>query len=66
MTLREGVKVDTTDAELKILRLKTADQKSMIEPINMQPNINNDLTLRQSYYDDMKSCLGISDSYQGQ
>lgn len=65
VTLPEGVKVDTTDAELKILRLKTADQKSMIQPINMQPNINNDITLRQSYYDDMKSCLGISDSYQG-
>lgn len=65
VTLPQGVNVETTDRELKVVRVKTAAEKALIDVLTVQPNIANDLTLRNTYYDDMKSTLGISDSYQG-
>ena len=42
VTLPDGVDIDKSDSELKILRLRDPSQKSLIDVINVQPNVSND------------------------
>ena len=65
VTLPRGVKTETTDKELKILRLEDPQQKSMIDVINLQVNIAQDLQMLNNAYEDARSTLGITDSFQG-
>ena len=65
VTLPRGVKVETTDKELKIARLDDPQQKSMIDILNMQVNIQQDLTMINKAYEDARSTLGITDAFQG-
>ena len=65
VTLPRGVKLETTDKELKIARLDDPQQKAMIDVLNMQVNINQDMTMVNKAYEDARSTLGITDSFQG-
>ena len=65
VTLPRGVKLETTDRELKIARLDDPQQKSMIDVLNMQVNINQDMTMINKAYEDARSTLGITDAFQG-
>ena len=65
VTLPRGVKVETTDKELKVIRLDDPQQKSMIDVLNMQVNIQQDLTMVNKAYEDARSTLGITDAFQG-
>lgn len=65
VTLPRNVKIETTDKELKIARLDDPQQKSMIDVLNMQVNIQQDLTMVNKAYEDARSTLGITDSFQG-
>lgn len=65
VTLPRGVKVETTDKELKIARLEDPQQKSMIDILNMQVNIKQDMEMVNKAYEDARSTLGITDSFQG-
>ena len=65
VTLPRGIKVETTDQELKIARLDDPQQKSMIDVLNMQVNIQQDLTMVNKAYEDARSTLGITDAFQG-
>ena len=65
VTLPRGVKLETTDRELKIARLDDPQQKSMIDVLNMQVNIQQDLTMVNKAYEDARSTLGITDAFQG-
>lgn len=65
VTLPRGVKLETTDKELKIARLDDPQQKSMIDVLNMQVNINQDMTMMNKAYEDARSTLGITDAFQG-
>jgi len=65
VTLPRGVKVETTDKELKVIRLEDPQQKSMIDVLNMQVNIQQDLQIITNAYEDARSTLGITDSFQG-
>lgn len=65
VTLPRGVKVETTDKELKIARLDDPQQKSMIDILNMQVNINQDMQMINKAYEDARSTLGITDAFQG-
>ena len=65
VTLPRGVKLETTDKELKIARLEDPQQKSMIDVLNMQVNINQDMTMINKAYEDARSTLGITDAFQG-
>lgn len=65
VTMPEGVDVDTGNEELKIIWLNNAAQKSLIDVINVQPNISYDLQMLETNYSWAKSGLGISDSFQG-
>ena len=65
VTLPRNVKIETTDKELKIARLDDPQQKSMIDVLNMQVNIQQDMTMIDKAYEDARSTLGITDSFQG-
>ena len=65
VTLPRGVKTETTDKELKIVRLDDPQQKSMIDVLNLQVNIQQDMTMVNKAYEDARSTLGITDAFQG-
>lgn len=65
VTLPEDVKIETTDKELKIVRLDNPSQKSLIDVITIQPNVSQDIQLMALEYDYARSTLGITDAYQG-
>ena len=65
VTLPRGVKTETTDKELKIVRLDDPQQKSMIDVLNLQVNINQDMQMVNKAYEDARSTLGITDAFQG-
>ena len=65
VTLPRGVKLETTDRELKIARLDDPQQKSMIDVLNMQVNIQQDMQMVNKAYEDARSTLGITDAFQG-
>ena len=65
VTLPRGIKLETTDKELKIARLEDPQQKSMIDVLNMQVNINQDMQMVNKAYEDARSTLGITDAFQG-
>lgn len=65
VTLPEGVKVETTDNELKVLRIQNPNQKALIDVINVQPNVSYDQNQLETNYAWAKSTLGITDAFQG-
>lgn len=65
VTLPKSLKIETTDKELKIVRLEDPQQKAMIDVMNMQVNIQQDMTMINKAYEDARSTLGITDSFQG-
>lgn len=65
MTLPDDVEVEASDEELKIIRLKNAAQKAMIDTTTVQPNIATDLEILNFNYQIGRQTLGITDSYQG-
>lgn len=65
VTLPDGVEIDKSDSELKILWLRDPSQKAMIDVINVQPNVSNDQNMLELNYQWMKSTIGITDAFQG-
>ena len=65
VTLPEGIDVEKDGEELNIIRLRNAADKSMIDVLNMQPNVQLDQSYLEINYSWAKSSLGITDSYQG-
>ena len=65
VTLPEGVSAETTDKEMRILRLQNPQQKAMIDVITVQADISKDLTTLETNYNWAKSGLGITDAFQG-
>lgn len=64
-TIPENVKFDATNEELKILRVKNAAEKSLIDVYSMQPNISTDMTILDANYNIARQTIGITNSYQG-
>ena len=65
VTLPVGLKVETTDKELKVVRVRNANESSMIGVKNIQADVSQDRIMLESNYDWAKSTLGITDAYQG-
>lgn len=65
VTLPDGLGVETTDEQLKIIRVPDPAKKALIDVINVQPDISKDLTYLETNYQWAKSALGITDAYQG-
>ena len=65
VTLPHNSKITTTDEELKVVRVKNASDKALIDVLNMQADITMDRIMLETNYDWAKSTLGITDAYQG-
>lgn len=65
VTLPDGIEIEKDGEELNVIRLKNERDKSMIDTITLQPNVQNDQNYLEINYSWAKSSLGITDSYQG-
>ena len=65
VTLPEGLGVETTDEELKIIRVPNPEQRALISVINVQADTSQDRVSLEENYQWAKSALGISDAFQG-
>lgn len=65
ITIPEQMDFKATDDELKILRVKTPAEASMISAQSLQPNVSNDMLLLDKTYDIARQTIGITDSFQG-
>lgn len=65
VTLPRGLKIKTTDEELKVVEVRNPSDKAMIDVMNMQADISIDRIMLETNYDWAKSTLGITDSFQG-
>jgi hypothetical protein len=65
ITMPRGLKIRTDDSECKRVDVSSAQEADMIKAINLQPNIQYDLQMRATIYDEAQSTLGITPSYQG-
>lgn len=63
--LPSEVGIETTDEELKVVRLNTPDQVQRMGVLNLQVNVSQDIQMMSYEYDYAKSTLGITDAYQG-
>ncbi len=65
VTLPFGLKIETTDAELKVVRVKNANEAGLIGVKNIQCDISQDRISLAENYEWARNTLGITDSYQG-
>lgn len=65
VTLPSGVGIETTDEELKIIRIDNPQQKNLIDVITAQADTSQDRSCLEQNYSWAKSSLGITDSFQG-
>lgn len=65
VTLPDGVNVETTERELKIIRIKTPAQRQLIDVLNIQPDVTKERLALEDNYSWAKSTLGITDAFQG-
>lgn len=66
VTLPQEVNIKKDSEEGKVLRLRSAADKSMIDVIDLTPNITPALTMIDRIYLEAQRLLGISDSFIGQ
>ena len=65
VTLPDGVNIETTDREFKVVRVKSPSDKALIGVINVQPDVSKEMNALELNYQWAKSTLGITDAYQG-
>jgi len=65
VTLPENLNVETTDQELKIVRVKNPNDISMIGVHNLIADTSYDRIAINDNYEAARSTLGITDAYQG-
>lgn len=65
VTLPNDLDFDADDDELKILRLTSPEQRSMIDVRTIQPDITKESALIDLQYEIARQTLGITDSFQG-
>lgn len=65
VTMPRGLAVETNGEDLQIVRVNNPSEKALIDVINVQPNVNSDISMLETNYQWAKSTLGITDAYQG-
>ena len=63
--LPRNLEIQKDGEQFNIVRVDNAGDKSLIDVMNLQPNIQFDQTYLETNYNWAKSALGITDSYQG-
>ena len=65
VTIPQNLKIETTDEELKVVRVDNANDVSMIGVHNLVSDISYDRIAMNDNYEAARSTLGITDAYQG-
>lgn len=65
LVLPEELQIDCDGTEMNIIRTRDPSQAAQIGVKTLQPDIGNDMAVLQTCYQDAKSGLGITDSFQG-
>ena len=65
VTLPQNLKIETTDEELKVVRVETPNDVSMINVLNLTADFSPDRIAMMDNYEAARSTLGITDAYQG-
>ena len=65
VTIPQNLKIETTDEELKVVRVDNANDISMIGVHNLVSDISYDRIAMNDNYEAARSTLGITDAYQG-
>jgi hypothetical protein len=65
VTLPRDLEIEKDGEQFNVVRIENAGQKSLIDVMNLQPNIQYDQNYLETNYSWAKSALGITDSYQG-
>lgn len=65
MTIPERSVISTDNEEMKVIRLRTPAEKSMIDVFNMEADITADLMWYERCYEEARKLIGITDSYLG-
>lgn len=65
VTLPKGMKIETTDRELKIVRVNTPAEAGLVGVKNIQADTSQDALMLERNYEWAKSVLGITNAYQG-
>ena len=65
LTVGWGTRIETTDEELKVVRVRDAGEKALLGVLNLEVSIAQDLAVLDGYYEQARSTLGVTDSYQG-
>ncbi len=65
ITAGKNTRLDTSDEELKILRLDSPAEASLIQVKNIQANVDGEFKLIADTYEEARQRIGITDSFQG-
>lgn len=65
VTLPNGLKVQNSDENFKIVKIDNASQIDMIKAINIQPDTGRTENYAEMQYQRARQILGITDSFQG-
>jgi hypothetical protein len=65
VTIPQNLKIETTDEELKLVRVENPNDISMIGVHNLVSDISYDRIAMNDNYEAARSTLGITDAYQG-
>ena len=65
VTIPQNLKIETTDEELKVVRVENPNDISMIGVHNLVSDISYDRIAMNDNYEAARSTLGITDAYQG-
>lgn len=65
VSLPATLKIETTDAEFKIIRLNDPAEKALIDVYTMQPDVSKDQMWYDKSYQTARDLIGITDSFQG-
>lgn len=65
VTLPQNLNIETTDQELKVVRVENPNDVSMIQVLNLMADFSPDRIAIMDNYEAARSTLGITDAYQG-
>lgn len=65
VALPDNFKIETTDEEMKVIKVHDAADLSKIKVFNIEVNNTQDLNLAAQAYEEARQIIGITDSFQG-
>ena len=65
LMLPQGIQVDDSNGQYKVIRLRSAQDKQLIDVVSTEVPVQQDMAWEATIYEHAKQQLGITDSFQG-